>query len=163
MSILAHIDTSSRVRAVQSVNDLNMDVEEMIEGIKELIDDAPKTLDFDEVEAKLYLKAAVNYAMGNDEGGWDLVDERVEKLVRRLPQCIKSYSATPYYTPKTGAGTGKMKKGDKKAEAIVLWKKRKGMEWGTRKQWIELLVKEIGLTPQGASTYVYNLQRGIYK
>lgn len=60
------------------------------------------------------------------------------------------------------AGNVAPKKGDKKALAIDLWNKHKDKP-KSRKEWIELLVAEVGLTAPGASTYYHNLKTGIYK
>lgn len=64
------------------------------------------------------------------------------------------------------------KKGDKKemAKAVwlnnqenpTLWKVENGTRLPIRKLWIELLVKEVGLTEGGASTYFQNLKTGVY-
>jgi len=58
-------------------------------------------------------------------------------------------------------GSPAMKKGDKKLLAKEVYEANKGKEM-TRKQWIELLVAEVGLTPAGASTYYANLKKGVY-
>ena len=51
----------------------------------------------------------------------------------------------------------KQKKGAKKIHAKEVWEKNKDVE-RTRKEWIALLVGEVGLTPAGASTYYSNLK-----
>ncbi len=58
-------------------------------------------------------------------------------------------------------GTPASKKGDKKVMAKELYEANKGKGW-TRKQWIELLIKEVGMTTGGASTYYANLKSGKY-
>lgn len=58
-------------------------------------------------------------------------------------------------------GTPAPKKGDKKVIAKDVYEKNKDKGLA-RKQWIELLVKEVGLTPAGASTYYANLKSGKY-
>lgn len=52
-------------------------------------------------------------------------------------------------------------KGDKKVLAKKLWNENQG-KITTRKGWIELLCKEVGMTPAGASTYYHNLKTGLY-
>lgn len=72
-------------------------------------------------------------------------------------------SSPSYRAPKLdAAGNPKQKKGAKRDQAVALWKKHKD-ENLSRKQWIDLLVKEVGLTPAGASTYHSNLRSGAYK
>lgn len=58
-------------------------------------------------------------------------------------------------------GSPASKKGDKKLLAKEVYEANKG-KLTTRKEWIELLVKEVGLTPAGASTYYANLKKGKY-
>lgn len=53
------------------------------------------------------------------------------------------------------------KKGDKKVMAKELYEKNKATVTA-RKDWIALLVKEVGLTEAGASTYYANLKSGKY-
>lgn len=53
------------------------------------------------------------------------------------------------------------KKGDKKITAKRVYEENKG-KINTRKEWIALLVKEVGLTEAGASTYYANLKAGKY-
>lgn len=52
------------------------------------------------------------------------------------------------------------KKGDKKVIAKSVYEKNKDNKALTRKDWIALLVKEVGLTDAGASTYYANLKAG---
>lgn len=52
-------------------------------------------------------------------------------------------------------------KGDKKVMAKKVWTDNQGKNL-TRGQWIELLMKEVGLTKGGASTYHNNLKNGVY-
>lgn len=64
--------------------------------------------------------------------------------------------------PKLNAdGTVAPKKGDKKVIAKKLYEDNKG-KITARKDWIALLVKEVGLTEAGASTYYANLKNGKY-
>lgn len=64
--------------------------------------------------------------------------------------------------PKLNAdGSLAPKKGDKKVIAKKVYDENKG-KINTRKEWIALLVKEVGLTPAGASTYFANLKAGKY-
>jgi hypothetical protein len=56
----------------------------------------------------------------------------------------------------------KAKKGAKKSQAIALWTSRSNEDL-TRKQWIELLVSEVGMTAAGASTYYSALKKGTMK
>jgi hypothetical protein len=64
--------------------------------------------------------------------------------------------------PKLNAdGTVAPKKGDKKIIAKEVYEKNKD-KVKTRKEWIALLVKEVGLTEAGASTYYANLKSGKY-
>lgn len=58
-------------------------------------------------------------------------------------------------------GTVAPKKGDKKVIAKKVYEENKG-KVNTRKEWIALLVKEVGLTEAGASTYYANLKSGKY-
>jgi hypothetical protein len=59
------------------------------------------------------------------------------------------------------AGNVQPAKGDKKVMAKKVWNDNQGKNL-TRKEWIELLMKEVGLTSGGASTYHNNLKNGIY-
>lgn len=59
------------------------------------------------------------------------------------------------------AGNVAPQKGDKKVMAKKVWNDNQGKNL-TRGQWIELLMKEVGLTKGGASTYHNNLKNGVY-
>jgi len=58
-------------------------------------------------------------------------------------------------------GKPKRKYGGTKEKAKRLWLDNQDKEY-TRKQWIELLIKEVGLTKAGASTYHYNMRKNIW-
>lgn len=71
----------------------------------------------------------------------------------------KAEDETP---PKLNAdGSVAPKKGDKKVIAKKVYEDNKG-KVTSRKDWIALLVKEVGLTEAGASTYYANLKAGKY-
>lgn len=50
-----------------------------------------------------------------------------------------------------------VKSGSKKEQAIALYKANSGM---SRKELIELFIRELGMTPAGASTYVHLAKNG---
>mgnify|MGYP001041392433 CR=1 FL=1 len=58
-------------------------------------------------------------------------------------------------------GSPAAKKGDKKVLAKAVYDENKDKNL-SRKEWIELLVDRVELTPAGASTYYANLKKGKY-
>jgi len=95
----------------------------------------------------------------------DLAEERAKSYIAKNPWIFaKPEVGSPNYRePKMdAAGNPKQKKGAKREKAISLWNKHKD-ENLTRKQWIELLVAEVGMTPAGASTYHADLKAGRMK
>ncbi len=57
----------------------------------------------------------------------------------------------------------KRRKGGKKEKAIALWREKGGIDNGMkRKDWIDLLMKEVDMSKGGASTYYQNLKSGLY-
>ena len=68
---------------------------------------------------------------------------------------------TPASTAQS-TGRGKRSGPSKKDQCIALFNKD-GNKDKARKELIEIFVKELGLTPAGASTYVHNCQKAIWK
>jgi len=88
---------------------------------------------------------------------FELATTKAETHLKRNPWLTgERKDSTPKFD---AAGNPKKKKGAKREMAISLWKKHKD-ENKTRKEWIELLVEEVGLTTAGASTYHSNLKSG---
>lgn len=84
-----------------------------------------------------------------------------EKVVKYFDEYSWVF-ATPEEEVKLKAdGTPAPKKGDKKVLARQVYDANKAKNL-SRKEWIALLVKEVELTPAGASTYYANLKSGKY-
>lgn len=95
------------------------------------------------------------------EALWNDVVRRTASMVANSPWSItvyETYSPEDTGKPKMdAAGNPKQKKGAKRTKAIEVYKANidKNM---TRKEWIALLVAEVGLTKAGASTYYASLK-----
>lgn len=95
----------------------------------------------------------------NGEELFDIAAEKSGKFVKENGWMEVAKAATKKVD---ASGNPKKPKGDKKAAAVKLWNERKD-ENLSRKEWITLLVEEVGLTEAGASTYHANLKSGRYK
>ena len=76
--------------------------------------------------------------------------------------------SVPVADPVTGevtnpAPAGKKRSGPSKKDQCVELYNKGDNKTKTRKELIEIFVKELGLTPAGASTYVHNCQKGLWK
>ena len=91
---------------------------------------------------------------------YDRAVEKAETLLKKNPWFLaKPDEDKP--AKLDAAGNPKPKKGAKKEIAKRVYDENKHRQL-KRKEWIELLVKEVGLTPAGASTYYANLKAGRY-
>lgn len=88
---------------------------------------------------------------------WEKVQLRINKLVEEMPWTVKEYTTEPKLDDE---GKPKPKKGAKKELAKKVYAEQIEGKVSTRKEAIEILVKEVGLTPAGASTYYANLKKG---
>ncbi len=91
---------------------------------------------------------------------------KVEKLIGEMPWVVKEYETYAHEdhgpVKLDAVGAPKRKKGAKKALAIEVYNREKGTE-RTRKEWIDLLMEEVGLSKAGASTYYASLKNGSMK
>lgn len=112
----------------------------------------------------LYL---IQNGLKNGQADLSCAEKDAKKFIDQNPWIFaKSDSNSelrPRSAPKLDAsGNPKQRKGAKKDKAIRFYNENKNQSW-TRKEWIEKLVENIGLTPAGASTYYANLKAGRYK
>lgn len=145
-------------------------------GIAELRGDRSKiehlkeqALQLEEARAREYLpKYAFRYFVYNLLKTPEAAVE--EMYTKGIDDAIRYMNNSPWVfakpeedvAPKLNAdGTVAPKKGDKKVIAKKLYEDNKG-KITARKDWIALLVKEVGLTEAGASTYYANLKNGKY-
>lgn len=115
-----------------------------------------------------HARLVYGYAVGETVKAGGQVDaqdilNRVAKTIDDMPWVVKEYEAFSHADegpPKLDAvGNVKQKKGAKKALAIEVYNREKGTE-RSRKEWIELLMSEVGLSKAGASTYYAGLKKG---
>lgn len=151
-----NITTDSYIKAVQELNAESLTDVEYLDRIEELVGG---TVDLKGASPKYTYMYFVENVIKNGENYWlnDSI-ERARKFVDKYDWAMKK--ETPQQNEETIVKTGK--KGAKKIQAIKLYNERKNEEM-SRKQWIELLISEIGLTKAGASTYFHNLKTGQYK
>lgn len=164
------IPTNSYIKAVQFVNDQGLlSQEEYQRRVGELLgQDVTFT---DEDQARLfYLYVVQETVRAGDEADIDTVKQEAERRVGDFNENMSwvfvtaedNKSEEDKSSNKTDAqGNPKPRKGRKKELAKQVWNenKDKGL---TRKQFIELLVEQVGLTKAGASTYYSNLKAGRY-
>lgn len=160
------IDTSYFTRAIQGLNDagvLSKDVYE--KRIGEIYGVDPLSFD-DEKQARLYFLYTVQEFVRAGEGADPVairaeVDRRVQYFNQNLAWALVSDEDENGEQKTDASGNPKQKKGAKKELAKKVWEenKDKGL---SRKDFIALLVKEVGLTSAGASTYYSNLKAGRY-
>ena len=157
-----NIDTNSVVRAVADVRGLDFDPDKYREMVKELTGQEPRCTD----KAAMYV---AQYVVTDLVAGLSIsVDRATEQAMTYLdanPWALVRNTAPTTYVRKhefDAMGQPKKKKGAKKEMALAEWAQHKDKGW-TRKQWIEHLVKTVGLSPAGASTYYHNLRTGLYK
>lgn len=156
-----NIDVSNRIRAVQAAGAVGFDEN----GYREVIRDLTGRDDdvADEYTKHTFMYLVDQIAM-NGVGDFDTAYEKAKKYVTKNPWVLAKPEHTSTYVPKStvdALGNPKQKKGAKKAAAQKFWKENQG-KFNTRKEWIEALMEAVGLTRAGASTYYYNLQKGIY-
>ena len=84
-------------------------------------------------------------------------NDKMEQFFERCDWVLRVYEKKQAELGKDGKP--KPKRGAKKAMAKALYAKHKDEDL-SRKQWIELLVKEADMTKAGASTYYSNLKKG---
>ena len=156
------INVANRIRAIQSIRELGFDEESYRTMILDL---TGREVDGDEFVIENTFKYLVDEVMVDGKCDFDVALKKATSFVDLNPWVKVKPDYTSYYTPKStvdAMGNPKQKKGKKKDQAIKLWKERKD-ENLSRQQWIEILMDKVGLSKMGASTYHYNLSKGIYK
>lgn len=155
-----HIPTYSFVAAIQNLTEKELRVSEYRSRIKELSNIKSNADDKVARYHYLYLvQELVRQSLNTDKFDMEkLHNLALEKATTYVTKNPWLFAEREDAEPKLdAAGNVKQKKGAKKEQAIELWNKHKN-ENMTRKQWIDLLVTEVGLTPAGASTYHANLK-----
>jgi hypothetical protein len=156
-----NISTATVNRAVQDAALLDLDPAGYREVMKDLTgaDSIPATDD--------EVKFAFRYLVADI-----VVGQPVDiALASALPKATKFIAARPwvlakpdYTTEPSGTdalGQPKRKKGAKKDAALAFWKANQS-KYSSRKDWIEALADNIGLTKAAASTYHHNLKKGLW-
>ena len=147
------IDTTSRVRAIQTANEMKFDGEGYRRMIAELTGETPTTDDNHARYTFLYLVQDI--VTGQKTDSIDQASIKAAKYLKENPWVVAKPETTSYYEPKTtvdALGQPKQKKGAKKEAAIKFYKENKD-KFTTRKEWIAALAQNIGLTEAAASTY----------
>ncbi len=159
------IPISSYISAVQHINNRGeLTHKEYIERIKELTGEVVSfTNDFMYRFTYLYLiQNTVKTSFRTDKLDMkEILNSSISEATTLLEN-NPWFCYVPEKEPVLDAnGKPKPKKGAKKEMAKQVWDKYKddGVD-RTRKEWIQLLVDEVGLTPLGASTYYANLKKG---
>lgn len=176
---------TSALRVIQELCDFEMSVPQFIEAIEELVDAKAVITEYQLLSTVPHLaKYTFRYVAQNVLYAYlnKVPFDNDSLLFKSLKQAHKyilenswvfSTGDDPNAPPKLdAAGNVAPKKGDKQANAKKLWVDNQkndalfvtkdGERNPVRKLWIELLVKEVGLTTAGASTYYHNLKTGVY-
>jgi hypothetical protein len=160
----------SAVQTMQRVGEWSLNTKQWHDISKELRGDTSNNvsgLDGEheqEYATKYFIQNIIKQYTGQGETKFD-----VEALYLHSVEEAKKYIASAPWVFAKAEGEEKLnsdgspasKKGDKKLLAKQVYEANKDKEM-SRKQWIELLVKEVDLTPAGASTYYANLKKGKY-
>lgn len=158
------IPTGSYIRAIQEINeDGELSHNEYVKRCKELVG-ADVELD-EKTDRYVYLylvQETIRKSFTTDQLNmielFEQAKELADKFCKENPYVFAT--SVDFENPKLDAnGNPKKKKGAKKELAKKIWSENQGKNL-TRKQWIELLIEEVGLTPGGASTYHANLKAG---
>jgi len=161
---LIGIPTRSAAAAIQYMRD-NGWFEKPIEDYKYLIADLGGA-DFptdDEREANYTFRYLVQEAINDPElKGKDLVGLAYDKAITFIKNNQYVFAKKEDDAPPKldAAGKPKAKKGAKKERAIQVYNEKIKDKITSRKEAIEILVAEAGLTKGGASTYYANLKAG---
>lgn len=170
-----HGHQTSWIRVMHQVSDLELTTDQYINETLRLTNIGRETIDEQTLRSTPHLpKYLFGYvvqtivrAYADSTGPVDLAEvyaksfQRAKKYIETHPWVFatgEDENASPRLDHN---GNIQPKKGDKKVMAKKVYEENKGKNL-TRKEMIELLVKEVGLTPAGASTYEYNLRTGIY-
>lgn len=157
--------TDSFAQAVKFFNDNDCLTKEQYEtGVTKIIG-LDRKVEFPDIEqARIYFLYTVQETVRAFGGQtipdmaevWETVQQRAQKFCTTNTWAFAKKDVEPNVDAN---GNFKPKKGAKKDLALRVYSDNKDKDL-TRKQWIELLVKEVGLTPAGASTYYANLKSG---
>ena len=161
-----NISTNSRLRAVQEAGELAFDPDTYRRVIGELTGSEDVNVGDDEAKfAFMYLVEEIVAGQKTDSIDIASAESKAIKFVKNNPWVLaKPDEDDSYYTPKStvdALGQPKQKKGAKKIAAIRFWKDNQS-KFKNRKEWITALAENIGLTEAAASTYHYNLRKGIW-
>lgn len=154
---------AGRIRAVQAAAKLEYDNDAYRAVIADIcqLDDAPEAHDDIARLAFMYL---VQDVIDKHNTSLPFAIERAEAYIADHPWVLAKAEPTSSYVPKStvdALGKPKQKKGAKKAKAIAFWNANQG-KYETRKEWIEALMENVGLTKGAASTYHHNMKKGTW-
>lgn len=153
------ITTSNRIRAVRDAGELEYDANTYRRVIGEL---TGLEVDVQDDEAKyVFMYTVDNIMIGSTvDMAYANAVPKASKYVATHPWVLvkPDYSTASTSNKVDALGKPKQKKGAKKAAAIKFWNANKDETW-SRKEWIEHLCENVGLTKGAASTYHYNLSR----
>lgn len=166
------IPVDSYIHAVQYINEQGyLDKSDYETRVRQLLGD--NSIVFDDIkQARLYYLYTIQELVRNAADGDGITVDIVRKDIdTRFSAFVTQHKwalvddqeiASQQREQKVDAnGKPKPKKGAKKELAKKVWNENKDKGY-TRKQFIDILVKEVGLTPAGASTYYSNLKAGRY-
>jgi hypothetical protein len=156
-----NIDTSNRIRAVQDAGALEFDANTYRKVMGELTGLEINVADDTARTAFMY---TVQFAVEGQpiDIAYQAAVPKAEDYVAKHPwiNAKPDYEYEP--TSRVDAlGAPKQKKGAKKEAAIAYWNAHQE-DHTTRKEWIEALMENVGLTSGAASTYHHNLKKGAW-
>ena len=155
------IDTHNKYTAVESAGLLNFDADTYRRIIGELTNSEEVNIGDDEADHTF--RYIVQDIFENKEVDLDSAQQRAIRFITKHPHVLIKPDRTSYYVPKKtvdATGAPVQKKGAKKQKALKLWRDN---EFGSRKDWIEFLMKEVPLSKAAASTYYHNMKTGTWK
>lgn len=158
-----NIDTRSTIRAVQDAGALEFDENTYRRIIGELT--GTEDVNVSDDHARHTFMYLVQDVVSGQDINLNAAEERAIKYVAKNPWSIIKPEYNNYYEPKStvdALGQPKQKKGAKKEAAIAFWNANQG-KYTSRKEWIEALAENVGLTPAAASTYHHSLKNGLWK
>lgn len=159
------IPTNNFVDAIRFVNDRDwLSKEEYEQRIEQIT--GHKIALSDQKQARMYYLYLIQESVRSKDNDVDTVINEVEQRVQHFNKeygwaLVSDEDHKSDEEKVDASGNQKPKKGAKKELAKKVWNQNKDKGY-TRKQFIDILVKEVGLTPAGASTYYSNLKAGRY-
>lgn len=156
------LDTTNRFRAIEDAGQLAFNPDTYRRIIGEL-SGAEEVAVKDDYAKHTFMYLVDNIITGlPGKAALEVAVPKAAAFVESHPWVLAKPEVDYQPTSKVDAlGEPKQKKGAKKSAAITFWKENQG-NFETRKEWLDALMENVGLTKGAASTYHHNLKKGLW-